>query len=87
MVGESDTKTVFQILPVKPTIEADFPKIQEIPEGGEFVLTAKVDGSPPPTAIWLFDGEPVQAGNTDRQHRVHVCSKHCTITKKHRSMW
>ena len=61
MVGEADTLCLFEILPLKPTIEANFPKMSEVEEGGEFVLTAKVDGSPPPTAIWLFEGEPVQA--------------------------
>ena len=40
---------------------ADFPKMQEIKEGGEFVLTAKIDGSPPPTAIWLLEGEEIKA--------------------------
>eukprot|EP00094_Tigriopus_californicus_P003329 TCALIF_03202-PA protein Name:"Similar to unc-89 Muscle M-line assembly protein unc-89 (Caenorhabditis elegans)" AED:0.27 eAED:0.27 QI:0/0.83/0.76/0.92/0.91/0.88/25/216/2842 len=61
MAGEAESVSVFQINPVKPTIEADFPKIAEMKEGGDFVLTAKVDGSPPPTAIWLCEGEPVKA--------------------------
>ena len=46
---------------VCPTVTADFPKMQEIKEGGEFVLTAKIDGSPPPTAIWLLEGEEIKA--------------------------
>jgi len=61
MVGESVSPCIFQIIQVKPTIEADFPKMQEVKEGGEFVLTAKIDGSPPPTAIWLCEGEEIKA--------------------------
>ena len=36
-------------------------KMQERKEGGELVLTAKFDGSPPPTAIWLLEGEEIKA--------------------------
>lgn len=61
MAGEQSCQAVFQIIPIKPTIEADFPKMSEVKEGGEFVLSAKVDGSPPPTAIWLCEGVPVKA--------------------------
>ena len=61
MAGEAATTCAFQIIPVKPTIEADFPKMTERKEGDDFVLTAKVDGSPPPTAVWLCEGEPVVA--------------------------
>ena len=57
MVGEIANDCVFQIIQIKPTVTADFPKMQEVKEGGEFVLTAKIDGSPPPTAIWLLEGE------------------------------
>ena len=35
--------------------------MQERKEGGELVLTAKFDGSPPPTAIWLLEGEEIKA--------------------------
>jgi hypothetical protein len=42
-------------------VTADFPKMQEVKEGGEFVLTAKIDGSPPPTVVWLLEGEEVKA--------------------------
>ena len=42
MVGENASACTFQIVPVKPTIECDFPKMQEVKEGGDFVLTAKV---------------------------------------------
>ena len=61
MVGEETNTCVFQIVQVAPTITADFPKMQERKEGAEFVLTAKLDGSPPPTAIWLLEGEPIVA--------------------------
>merc|ERR1719225_2307301 len=61
MVGESVSPCIFQIVQIKPTIIADFPKMQERKEGGELVLTAKIDGSPPPTAIWLLEGEEVKA--------------------------
>ena len=61
MVGEIANDCVFQIIQIKPTVTADFPKMQEVKEGGEFVLTAKIDGSPPPTAIWLLEGEEVKA--------------------------
>ncbi len=61
LAGEKDTHCKFQIVPIKPTIVADFPKMAEVNEGGDFVLTAKVDGSPPPTAVWLCEGVPVQA--------------------------
>ena len=44
-----------------PTVTAEFPKMQERKEGGELVLTAKFDGSPPPTAIWLLEGEEIKA--------------------------
>jgi len=57
MVGEKECSAVFQIIQIAPTVTADFPKMQEIKEGGEFVLTAKIDGSPPPTAIWLLEGQ------------------------------
>merc|ERR1719431_1616848 len=59
MVGESVSPCIFQIIQIKPTIIGEFPKMQECKEGAEFVLTAKIDGSPPPTAIWLLDGERV----------------------------
>ncbi len=42
MVGESASQCIFQIIPVKPTIEADFPQMQELAEGKDFVLSAKV---------------------------------------------
>jgi len=61
MVGETVSPCVFQIVQIKPTIDADFPKMQEVKEGGEFILTAKIDGSPPPTAIWLCEGEEIKA--------------------------
>jgi len=61
MVGESVSPCIFQIIQVKPTIVADFPKMQEVKEGGVFELTAKIDGSPPPTAIWLCEGEEIKA--------------------------
>lgn len=61
MVGEQTTSAIFQIVQVIPTVQADFPKMQERKEGQEFVLTAKIDGSPPPTAIWLLEGEEVKA--------------------------
>ena len=44
---------MFQIVQIVPTVTADFPKMQERKEGQEFVLTAKLDGSPPPKGIWL----------------------------------
>ena len=61
MVGEETNSCVFQIVQVAPTIKADFPKMQERKEGAEFVLTASLDGSPPPTAVWLLEGEPIVA--------------------------
>jgi len=61
MVGESVSPCIFQIVQVKPTIVADFPKMQECKENAEFILTAKIDGSPPPTAIWLCEGEEIKA--------------------------
>ena len=61
MVGESVSPCIFQIVQVVPTIVADFPKMQEVKEGGEFILTAKIDGSPPPTAVWLCEGEEIKA--------------------------
>ena len=61
MVGEDKNSCIFQIVQVVPTIKADFPKMQERKEGAEFVLTATLDGSPPPTAIWLLEGEPIVA--------------------------
>merc|ERR1719188_1750902 len=61
MVGESVSPCIFQIVQIKPTIIADFPKMQECKEGAEFVLTAKIDGSPPPTAVWLLEGEEIKA--------------------------
>ena len=61
MVGESVSPCIFQIVQVKPTIVADFPKMQEAKENTEFVLTAKIDGSPPPTAVWLLEGEEIKA--------------------------
>merc|ERR1719206_1373929 len=61
MVGESVSPCIFQIIQVKPTIIADFPKMQECKENAEFVLTAKIDGSPPPTAVWLCEGEEIKA--------------------------
>ena len=56
MVGEESTTAVFQIIQITPTVTAEFPKMQERKEGQELVLTAKFDGSPPPTAIWLLEG-------------------------------
>ena len=61
MVGEDSNSCVFQIVQVTPTVKADFPKMQDRKEGAEFVLTAAIDGSPPPTAIWLLEGEPIVA--------------------------
>jgi hypothetical protein len=61
MVGEAVSSAVFQIVQVVPTVTAEFPKMQERKEGAEFELTAKVDGSPPPTAVWLLEGEEVKA--------------------------
>lgn len=61
MVGEESSSAVFQIVQIEPTVEVDFPKMQERKEGQELVLTAKFDGSPPPTAIWLLEGEEVKA--------------------------
>ena len=61
MVGELSTDCVFQIIQITPTVTADFPKMQEVKEGAEFVLSAKIDGSPPPTAIWLLEGEEIKA--------------------------
>merc|ERR1719244_817290 len=61
MVGESVSPCIFQIIQVKPTIMADFPKMQECKENAEFILTAKIDGSPPPTAVWLCEGEEIKA--------------------------
>ena len=61
MVGEEENSAIFQIVQVVPTVIADFPKMQEVKEGGEFVLTAKIDGSPPPKAIWLLEGEEIKA--------------------------
>ena len=56
MVGEESSTSTFQIVQIAPTVQADFPKMQECKEGAEIVLTAKVDGSPPPTAVWLLEG-------------------------------
>ena len=61
MVGESVSPCIFQIVQIKPSIIADFPKMQECKEGAEFILTAKIDGSPPPTAVWLLEGEEIKA--------------------------
>ena len=61
MVGEAENSAIFQIVQVVPTVKADFPKMQEAKEGAEFVLTAKIDGSPPPKAIWLLEGEEIKA--------------------------
>lgn len=61
MVGEETNSCVFQIVQLPPIIKADIPKMQERKEGAEFVLTASFDGSPPPTAVWLHDGEPIVA--------------------------
>jgi len=61
MVGESVSPCIFQIVQVKPTIVADFPKMQEAKENSVFELTAKIDGSPPPTAVWLLEGEEIKA--------------------------
>ena len=52
---------IFQIVQIKPSIIADFPKMQECKEGAEIILTAKIDGSPPPTAVWLLEGEEIKA--------------------------
>jgi serine/threonine protein kinase len=61
MVGDGVSPCIFQIIQVKPTIVADFPKMQEVKEGGMFELSAKIDGSPPPTAVWLCEGEEIKA--------------------------
>ena len=61
MVGEESTSAIFQIVQIEPTVQVEFPKMQERKEGAELVLTAKIDGSPPPTAIWLLEGEEVKA--------------------------
>ena len=61
MVGEESTSAVFQIVQIEPTVTAEFPKMQERKEGQELVLTAKFDGSPPPTAVWLLEGEEIKA--------------------------
>ena len=61
MVGEESNSAIFQIVQIEPTVKAEFPKMQERKEGAELVLTAKIDGSPPPTAIWLLEGEEVKA--------------------------
>merc|ERR1712008_487067 len=61
MVGEESTSAVFQIVQIEPTVTAEFPKMQERKEGAELVLTAKLDGSPPPTAVWLLEGEEIKA--------------------------
>lgn len=50
IAGENESKCNFSIVPIKPTIVADFPKMSEVKEGGEFVLSAKVSGE-----IILFD--------------------------------
>ena len=61
MVGEESTSAVFQIVQIEPTVTAEFPKMQERKEGQELILTAKFDGSPPPTAVWLLEGEEIKA--------------------------
>lgn len=61
MAGEASNSCVFQIVQVVPTVSADFPRMTELKEGAEFVLTAKVDGSPPPKAVWLLEGEEIKA--------------------------
>ena len=61
MVSESVAPCIFQIVQIKPSIIADFPKMQECKEGAEFILTAKIDGSSPPTAVWLLEGEEIEA--------------------------
>ena len=61
MVGEESTSSTFQIVQIEPTCKAEFPKMQECKEGAEIVLSAKVDGSPPPTAVWLLEGEEIKA--------------------------
>ena len=61
MVGEAENSAIFQIVQIVPTVTADFPKMQEAKEGAEFVLTAKIDGSPPPKGIWLLEGEEIKA--------------------------
>ena len=61
MVGEEENSAIFQIVQVVPTVTAEFPKMQEAKEGVEFVLTAKIDGSPPPKGIWLLEGEEIKA--------------------------
>ena len=61
MVGESVSPCIFQIVQIKPTLEADFAKMQEVKEGAAFELSAKINGSPPPTAIWLLEGEEIKA--------------------------
>jgi len=61
MVGEAVSPCIFQIVQIKPTVEAEFPKMQEVKEGASFELTAKINGSPPPTAVWLLEGEEIKA--------------------------
>jgi serine/threonine protein kinase len=72
MVGESVSPCVFQIIQIKPTIQADFPKMQEVKEGGMFELSAKIDGSPPPTAVWLCEGEEIKA---DGERVIITCEE------------
>merc|ERR1719167_619202 len=72
MAGESASPCIFQIIQVKPTIVADFPKMQEVKEGGSFELSAKIDGSPPPTAIWLCEGEEIKA---DGERVIITCEE------------
>ena len=72
MVGESVSPCVFQIIQIKPTIQAEFPKMQEVKEGGVFELTAKIDGSPPPTAVWLCEGEEIKA---DGERVIITCEE------------
>merc|ERR1719391_1571548 len=72
MAGESVSPCIFQIVQVKPTIVADFPKMQEVKEGGSFELSAKIDGSPPPTAVWLCEGEEIKA---DGERVIITCEE------------
>jgi len=72
MAGESVSPCIFQIIQVKPTIVADFPKMQEVKEGGCFELSAKIDGSPPPTAVWLCEGEEIKA---DGERVIITCEE------------
>ena len=87
MVGEESTASTFQIVQIEPTCKADFPKMQECKEGAEIVLSAKVDGSPPPTAVWLLEGEEIKAdGMVTKLSFFSLFVVHCRMRDK-RSMF